>query len=447
MSDSKPTDSEASLPKAPIQRITGPLQHFLHVEAAGGSVLVVASAIAIALANSPFAEQYLAIWKEEFSIGFLPQTHSLKHWISDGLMAIFFFVIGLEVKRELVLGELRDFRKALLPIAAAIGGMVVPAGIYLALQWGEPGERGWGIPMATDIAFVVGCMAVLGSRVPPGLRVLLVSLAIADDIGAIIVIAVGYTAEIDWRALLLAGMGLASIWGLARAGVRSVGLYTAIGVGVWYGFHESGVHATIAGVIIGLMTPTESWVSQGRLQRLSAQLDDFLHGEWDVDTRRRAFLRRMETAAREAVSPLERLEHGLHPWVSFAIIPAFALANAGVPFQFADMGEPVAVAVMLGLFVGKPLGITLFSFLAVKAGWAKLPEGVTWGVLIGAGFLAGIGFTMALFISMLALEGDVADVSKVGILEGSLASAVVGMGLLMWLLPKGGAKAGDSSGE
>ena len=399
-------------------------------------MLALASAAALVLANSALGPEYVKFWKSDFSVGFEPMTHSLKHWISDGLMAVFFFVIGLEVKRELVTGELRDIRKAALPIAAAIGGMVVPAAVYLALQWGEPGQRGWGIPMATDIAFVVGCMALLGSRVPPGLRVMLLSLAIADDIGAIVVIAIGYTETIHWNALAAGVTGLGFIFGLARLGVRSKGIYTAIGFGVWLGFHESGIHATIAGVIIGLMTPVESWVSDSRLQKMVGQVDQFLHGEWDSQSQRRSMLQRMQVAAREAMSPLEWLEHTLHPWVSFAIIPLFALANAGVPFEVSDLGDDIAVATMLGLFVGKPIGILGASFLAVKLGLASLPQGVTWSAVLGGGFLAGIGFTMALFIAGLSLQGAALDVAKVGILTGSLASAVVGMGILVTVLPK-----------
>jgi len=427
---------ESDLPDAPIRRLTQPLRNFLHVETSGGIVLAAASVFALVLANSALGAEYLAIWKTEFSIGFPSMTHSLKHWISDGLMAVFFFVIGLEVKRELVAGELRDLRKAALPIAAALGGMIVPAAIYLFLQWGEPGQRGWGIPMATDIAFVVGCMALLGSRVPPGLRVMLLSLAIADDIGAIIVIAIGYTDTIHWGALAAGVAGFGVIYALMRLGVRSKGIYTVVGIGVWFGFHESGVHATVAGVIIGLMTPTESAVSDSGLQRTLGQLDQFLHGEWDSDTQRRQLLQRMQRAAREAMSPLEWLEHNLHPWVSFGIIPLFALANAGVPFELSDLGSDVAVATMLGLFVGKPLGVFGASFLAVKLGLASLPRGVSWLAVLGGGFLAGIGFTMALFIAGLALEGDALDIAKVGILGGSLASAAVGMGVLMAALPR-----------
>ena len=434
---------ETNLPEQPIQHLTAPFRRFLHIEAAGGVVLLVATIVALGLANSPWSEWYLAIWESEFSIGFAPMSHSLRHWISDGLMAVFFFVIGLEVKRELVLGELRDLRKAALPIAAAIGGMVVPAGIYLSLQLGEPGERGWGIPMATDIAFVVGCMAVLGSRVPPGLRILLLSLAIADDIGAILVIAIGYTQSLNLTALSLALVGLAGILGFSWLGVRSVGLYLALGVGIWLAFHESGVHAALAGVILGLMTPSRSWVSAGRLQRSIQLVDGFLHGaEWRSTAERRAMLQQVARAAREAMSPLERHENALHPWMSFAIVPLFALANAGVAVELGDLGSPIALAAALGLVVGKPLGIVAVSWLAVRIGIASLPQGVTWPILAAGGLLAGIGFTMALFIAGLALESPHLEAAKVGVLLGSGISALFGMGLLLVLLPKAAPSAG-----
>jgi NhaA family Na+:H+ antiporter len=321
--------------------------------------------------------------------------------------------------------------------------MVVPAGLYLALQWGEPGARGWGIPIAADIAFFVGCMAVLGSRVPAGLRVLLLSLAIADDIGAILVIAVGYTDTIHWTPLFAAGAGIGLTYVMMRTGVRSVGLYVVVGAGIWLGFHESGIHATIAGVILGLLTPANRSVDRGQLHRTVGQVDEFLHGDWDAASQRRTLLQRMQNEAREALSPLERLEHQLHPWTSFMIIPLFALAlalalanaNAGVPFQIGDIGEPIAVATVVGLVLGKPLGIVMASWIAVQLGWARLPDGVSWGILTGGSFLAGIGFTMALFIAGLALEGVGLDSAKVGILGGSVVAGIASMGLLYWLLP------------
>jgi NhaA family Na+:H+ antiporter len=432
------TELERELPGEPIDRIAKPLERFLRVEAASGVVLLLCTLVALALANSAASEGYLGFWKTRvgFRIGSFEMDHYLQHWINDGLMAVFFFVIGLEVKYELVLGELRELRKAALPIAAAVGGMLVPAGIYLALQRGGEAPEGWGIPMATDIAFVVGCMAVLGRRIPHGLRVTLLSLAIADDIGAILVIAIGYTASLDWVALGSGLAGIALIVGMQRVGIRSIGMYTAVGAGIWLAFHESGVHATIAGVILGLMTPSQSYVSTSVFDRIADRARELFRGD-ELETRphRPAEVRVLRRAARETLSPLEYLAGTLHPWVGFLIMPVFALANAGVPIELADLGHPVAVAVAAGLLVGKPLGIVLASFLAVRLGLARLPEGVGWGAMTGAGMLAGIGFTMALFISSLALSGDTLDVAKVGILAASFVAAVAGMGLLVGLLP------------
>jgi NhaA family Na+:H+ antiporter len=411
----------------------------MHVEAASGIVLLVATIVALVLANSAWSSGFLGFWHTEvgFSIGSFDMHHSLKHWINDGLMAIFFFVIGLEVKRELVIGELRDPRRAALPIVAALGGMIAPAAVYLALQAGGPGSRGWGIPMATDIAFVVGCMAILGKRVPNGLRVLLLSLAIADDIGAILVIAIGYTESLDTTSLIFGFVGLGLVAVLARLGVRSFLVYTVVGALVWLAFHESGVHATIAGVLLGLLTPTRPFVGQGLFGDFLDRASEIFHGgTWDAESHRAIKVARFRQIARETVSPVEYLEGVLHPWVGFFIMPIFALANAGVPFEMSDFGDPIAHAVAAGLVVGKPLGIVLFGFVAIRFGLARLPNGVSWGVLTGGGFLAGIGFTMALFIAGLALEGDVLDAAKVGVLGASAVAALIGMSLLVWLLPK-----------
>jgi NhaA family Na+:H+ antiporter len=432
-----------------VARVVEPIAQFMHVQAASGIVLLACTIIALALANSPWSAAYLAFWKTHITfglVGVFTFDHSLQHIINDGLMAIFFFVVGLEVKRELVMGELRDVRRAALPIAAAIGGMVVPAAIYFALLRGQPGERGWGIPMATDIAFVVGCMALLGDRVPKGLRVMLLSLAIVDDIGAILVIAFGYTdpAHLHWDWLAFGLLGLAVVWLLAILGVRSIGVYVAMGAFIWLDFHESGVHATIAGVALGLLTPARSWVGGTLIGEIVQKAGDVLQG--DADPREQiGTLKHMQRAAREAVSPLERCEAALHPWVSFMIMPLFALANAGVSLDFAYLASPVAIAVILGLVIGKPVGVVLASWLLVATGIGKLPERMTWTGMIGGGMLAGIGFTMALFIAGLAfaLEGgheDAAspllDQAKVGILAGSTIAAVVGMIVLVAVLPK-----------
>jgi NhaA family Na+:H+ antiporter len=439
MNPDRSSDDVDAVPEEPIDRLAKPLKRFLHVEAASGVVLLACTLVALGLAKSGASEWFLQLWKTRvsFSLGGFAMSHPLGHWINDGLMAIFFFVIGLEVKRELVLGELRELRQAALPIAAAVGGMVVPAGIYLLLQGHGAARSGWGIPMATDIAFVVGCMSVLGSRIPHGLRVLLLSLAIADDIGAILVIAVGYSASIDTTALALGFAGIALVWGMAHVGVRSFGMYTLVGVLVWLAFHASGVHATIAGVILGLMTPARSYINSSAFTRIVERAADVLTGsDWDAAAHRSQKIRHFARAARETLSPLEYLEGLLHPWVGFLIMPVFALANAGVPLRAADLTDPVALAVAASLVIGKPVGIVVVSFLAVQVGLARLPAGVSWGVLTGGGLLAGIGFTMALFIGGLALSGPSLDVAKVGILGASVLSAALGITVLVILLPQ-----------
>jgi len=434
---------DSRIPKQPIDRLVGPIVRFLHVEAASGAVLMACTVFALAAANSTRSESYVHFWNTAvgFTFGEFEFQHSLKHLINDGLMAIFFFVIGLEVKREIVLGELGDLKRAALPIAAALGGMVVPAAVYLGMQFGQPASRGWGIPMATDIAFVVGCMAVLGSRVPHSLRILLLSLAIVDDIGAILVIAIGYTSDLSWNWLLVASVGIVVVRLLAIAGVRRIPVYVAAGVVVWFAFHESGVHATIAGVILGMMTPTTAIVRAGVFGELLQQAREiFEGGEWDSQSHRAEKVRSFQAITRETISPLEYLENTLHPWSGFVIMPVFALANAGVPLQIADLNDSVAVSVMLGLVVGKPVGIVAFSWLAVKLGWARLPEDIRWSTMAAAGCLAGIGFTMALFIAGLALTGDALDTAKVGVLCGSGISALLGMGMLLGTLSNGANK-------
>jgi len=431
-------DRPVAMPAEPIDRLVAPIERFLHIEAASGIVLLGATIVALVLANSPLSEGFLGFWSTQvgFRLGSFEMVHSLKHWINDGLMTLFFFVIGLEVKRELVLGELRDRKRAALPIAAAVGGMLVPAGLYLALQSGRPGQAGWGIPMATDIAFVVGCMALLGPRVPRSLRILVLSLAIADDIGAILVIAIGYTDAIGWGALGLGVLGIGAIALLSRLGVRGFGMYGRLGLCVWIAFHESGVHATVAGVILGLPTPARAYFEDTTLAQALERVTEGMHGDWDSGSHGAAEVRGVRWATRETVSPLVYLETTLHPWVAFAIMPLFALANAGVPFTASDLGDPVAVAVGMGLVIGKPIGIVGFSWLAVRAGFAALPQGVTWGLLLGGGLLTGIGFTMALFISGLALDADTLDAAKVGVLAASAVAATLGMLTMTQLLPR-----------
>ncbi|MFM8273254.1 MAG: Na+/H+ antiporter NhaA [Gemmata sp.] len=444
-----PTRTNPHLPAAPIRKLTRPLARFLQIESASGVVLLVCTVLALVLANSGAGRAYHDFWHTTayVQLGAIKIGGELGHFfVNDVLMTVFFFVVGLEIKRELVAGELRDARKAALPVAAALGGMLVPAALYMALQAnqiGRPAFRGWGVPMATDIAFVVGVMAVLGQRVPFGLKIMLLSLAIADDIGAVAVIAAFYSSGLDWLALLLAAGGFVLVRVLNAAGVRAIPVYALVGGAIWLAVYRSGVHPTVAGVALGLLAPSALWVGRDVL-RLSL-LDVLARIEATDDDPSPQELELMAFAARESVSPLQRLEHALHPWVGFAIMPLFALANAGVHIEPSAVTEPVSVAVALGLLLGKPAGVVLFSYLAVRAGVAKLPQGVTWPVLLGGGFLAGIGFTMSLFVAGLAFTGDprLLEDAKIGVLLGSVLSAGVGAGLLVWTLK---APPGDATG-
>lgn len=430
------TPANPHLPAQPVRRLTRPLARFLRVESASGIVLLACTALALVLANTAAAGAYHAFWHApvQFQFGGFTIGGELGHFfVNDVLMTVFFFVVGLEIKRELVAGELRDARKAALPVAAALGGMLVPAGIYAALLANHaagPEGRGWGVPMATDIAFVVGVMALLGRRVPFGLKIMLLSLAIADDIGAVIVIAAFYSTGLDASMLLAAGFGFALVRLMNGLGVRSVPAYAVVGAFVWLAVYRSGIHPTVAGVVLGLMTPAREWVSREALRLSVADLAEDLRKDADLDAREREML---AFVARESVSPLERLESRLHPWVGFAVMPLFALDNAGVHVEAEAVAEPVAVAVALGLFLGKPTGVLLFSFLAVKLRIAKLPQGVTWTVLLGGGFLAGIGFTMSLFVANLAFGAHPALLAeaKIGVLTGSVLSAAVGAAFLL----------------
>lgn len=426
-------------PTRPIDRWARPFVQFLHIESASGVVLLLCTLVALVVANSPWADAWNHFWETRVfvGIGSLSLDKSLLHFINDGLMTIFFFVVGLEIKRELVTGELRDPRKAALPIMAAMGGMIVPATVYFLMQRGQPGEPGWGIPMATDIAFVVGFLALLGPRVPVGLKIMLLTLAIADDIGAVLVIAVFYSTDLSPLLLIVAASGFVLIALLNRLGVRRVAIYLVVGAGIWLAVLKSGVHPTVAGVMLGLLTPASAWIGQQRLRDslnlMHRQILNDVDGEWE--SHQRPVLRDMEWMSREAISPLERLEIGLHPWVAFLIMPLFALANAGVTIDAASFQHPVTLSVALGLFLGKPIGVVLFSVFAVALGLGKLPGGVSWTAIVGAGFLAGIGFTMSLFVAGLALEGDLLAAGKLGTLLGSALSAVVGLILLVRALP------------
>jgi len=351
-------------------------------------------------------------------------------------VTVFFLVVGLEIKREIVFGELRDPRKAALPAAAALGGMVVPAGIYLLVHGGGPGAGGWGIPMATDIAFVVGFLALLGSRISWGLKILILTLAIVDDIGAILVIAIAYTADNSLSFLAFGTADFVFLNLLCRIGVRPVPVYVIFGAGIWLAFLKSGVHPTVAGVVLGLLTPASPWFARHSLAKVAEGVAHWLGQDRDADAsdHHEEAVQLLTVTAQETISPLDRLETALHPWVAFGIMPLFALANAGVRVELAAVAEPVALAVAAGLVFGKPLGIVAFSWAAVTLGLAKLPDGVTWKVLFGAGCLAGIGFTMSLFIAGLALEPELLSAGKFGTLLGSVLSTLLGMGLLIYFV-------------
>ena len=425
-----------------IERIFGPFQRFFATSAAGGLVLLAATAIALAWANSPWADAYHHLWETPVTVGApgFGLTLSLHHWVNDGLMAVFFFLVGLEIKREVLVGELASRRTAALPVAAALGGMLVPAGLYAALNAGGPGAAGWGVPMATDIAFALGILALLGDRVPIGLRVFLAALAIADDLGAVLVIAFFYTGALDWSALGGAAAVLAVLLGFNRAGARRPLTYALLGVGLWLFVLASGVHATIAGVLLALTVPARTRISEDEfLARAEASLADFRAADEPGTTvltnhGHQAALQALENAADAAQAPLQRMEHSLHGLVAFVIMPVFALANAGVALgggAAAAGRSPIAWGVVLGLALGKPLGITLASWLAVRAGAADLPSGVAWRHVHGAGWLGGIGFTMSLFVAGLAFaDPAVLDIAKLGVFGASIIAGVVGYALL-----------------
>ena len=428
-------------------QLAGPVGKFLHVEASSGILLLVTAAIALVWANSSGASVYEYLLHAPISVGFGEYvfTRTLHFWINDILMVVFFFVVGLEVRREIFEGELSTPRRAALPVAAALGGMLVPAAIYLSLNAGSPAARGWGVPMATDIAFAVGVLALLGRRVPAALRVLLLALAIIDDIGAILVIAVFYSSGVALSGLAVVALGVAVILVMQRIGLRRPVLYVVPGVVIWAGMLQAGIHPTIAGVILGLLTPVRSWFGhEGFMAEAELALSGIRAKIATEDDPRQLLpeLRRVSIAQWEALPPVTRIEAALHPWVAFGIMPLFALANAGV--ALGDLGEGLsaqsgaALGVGLGLVLGKPLGIVAFSWLAVRLRVASLPRGVSWGGVLVVGCVAGIGFTMALFIGALAFEDpSMLAVGKLSVLIASAVAGVVGLLVGRMVLPVG----------
>jgi Na+:H+ antiporter, NhaA family len=430
-------------PPTPIQRVLSPFARFAQLESAGGIVLIAATLAAIAWANSPWGVSYEHLWHTQVTVGAgaYALSYPLHYWINDGLMAVFFFLVGLEIKREFLVGELASLKRAALPIAAALGGMVVPAAIYASLNAGHPGEAGWGIPMATDIAFALGVLALLGPRIPLSLKVFLAALAIVDDLGAVLVIAVFYTDAIHWGALAVGGLVLAGLAAANRMQVRTPIVYVALGLVVWVAFLKSGVHATVAGVLLALTIPartridTAEFLSRGR--RILDYFDAAGEEGKDVLTNRaqQSAIQSMENACENAQSPLQRIEHELHGWVAFGIIPLFALANAGVHLGGnlgQAFGDRVTLGIILGLALGKPVGITLFAWLSVRTGVAALPSGVSWRAIRGVSLLGGIGFTMSLFVAGLAFPGapQLNEDAKIGIFVASLVAGIAGYAML-----------------
>ncbi len=410
---------DSDLPGARI--IGGRLRQFLHIETAGGIVLLLATAAALIWANSPFSESYDTFWHTDLtllSFNDFTLTEDLGHWVNDGLMAIFFFVVGLEIKSELVAGELRDPRRAAVPVIAALGGMIVPAGLFMVLNLGGDGFDGWGIPMATDIAFALGVLALLGPRIPSSLKVFLLTLAIADDIGAIAVIAIFYTSDLSvgWLSIAIGLLGLIVFLRIGR--VWYIPLYVTIGAGVWLATLESGIHATIAGVALGVITPATA------LRRRSTSLE--IEPATPVDE-----VRALVFDVRETLPVTDRLQAVLHPFSSFLILPLFALANAGIEISSDGVSDaatsPVTIGVVVGLVAGKTIGVAAATWVATAIGVGTLPDGVTWRDIFGVGALAGIGFTVAIFIAGLAYtDSGAIEEAKLGILVASVLAAVIG---------------------
>ena len=433
---------------SPTKKTRSIFEWFVRSEVAGSIVLLACAVVALIWANSPWQNIYEELLHTYIGVGWGDSVFklTLHHWINDGLMVVFFFVVGLEIKREMVVGELSSMQKAVLPVAAAVGGMVAPAMLYVAFNTGGDGAAGWGIPMATDIAFALGVLAVFGTRAPLGLKVFLTALAIADDLGAVAVIAIFYTEKISFSFLIVAGILLAVLFAMIRVGVRKLGILLFLIVGVWVAVFASGLHATVAGIFVAMVIPVRPRID---LCRFIARSEAFLEkiGEQEVhadsvlaDNRQLNAVEHMHASAGHALPPGLMLEHYFHPVQVWLILPLFALANAGVHFDshiLEALTNPISLGIIAGLVLGKPLGITLLSWLVVKTGKGGLPAGVTWMQVFGAGCLAGIGFTMSLFIADLAWNDQALIANaKIGILTASLLSGILGYVVLSRALPK-----------
>ena len=427
----------------PIERLMRPIQAFTRLEAAGGILLIACTIVALVWSNSPWAASYFHLWHINLTFGFggAQLSEELHFWINDGLMAVFFLLVGLEIKREALVGELASFKKAALPIAAALGGLLLPAGLYALLNRGGPGAAGWGIPMATDIAFALGVLALLGDRVPASLKVFLAALAIADDIGAVLVIAFFYTAHISWISLAFAGAFFVGLIAMNRIGARHPLIYALLGIGLWLAFLQSGIHATVAGVLLALTIPARQRINVRAFLRRSANtLDEIRRAEdsgevVEAIAAKGHAIERLVADCERVESPMLRFEHALVPWSKHFIMPIFALSNAGVALGSGATGalvNPISLGIMSGLIFGKPIGIVAFSWLSTRSGVASLPTGVRWRQIVGVGMLGGIGFTMSLFVANLAFGSTpMLETAKVGILAASVISGVAGATILL----------------
>ncbi len=428
-----------------FNRTLTPFEEFVHDEASSGLLLMACAVIAMVMANTFLFQSYNSILHLEITIGAGSAviTHTLHHWINDGLMTLFFFTVGLEIKREILIGELADKKQAILPISAAIGGMVVPALLYIFFAGSDETRGGWGIPMATDIAFALGVLALLGKRIPKALIGFLLALAIVDDLGAVVVIALFYTEQIHLGALLFAGVAFIFLILSNLAGIRRPLPYVVFGLLLWLGMLKSGIHATLAGVITAVTVPANShclglpFVERmdnlvGRFRKVHDPGQNIME-----NSTQQSLLQSMENCVHKMESPLQRMEHSLHIWVAFLIIPLFALANAGIPIDFKSLGEtishPVTIGVAMGLVFGKGIGVFAFSYLVLKMGWSRLPEGVKMSQIAGVALLSGIGFTMSIFIGSLAFahQEDYLLNAKIGIIGASIVAGLAGY---IWLL-------------
>ncbi len=426
----RPSFSRSDRPLA--RRVAKPLQSFLDAEASSGLLLLSATVVALVWANSPWRASYEDFWHTtvSFRFGGWGITEDLRHWVNDALMSFFFLVVGLEIKREMLTGELRTLQAAALPVVAALGGMIVPAAIYLAVNAGGAGSHGWGIPMATDIAFALGVLTVAARSASPGLKPFLLSLAIVDDIAAILIIAVFYSSGIEWQALGVAAVVVLAIVALQRLNVRAAPPYVLLGVVLWAAFFRSGVHPTIAGVILGLLTPAQAFQRPRAVSQEAHRVADETTDDPDPPDADAAQWLYLQWLAREAVSPLARVETILHPWTTGVVIPLFALANAGVELSSsavdAASSSAVAIGIVLGLVVGKPVGVVAASWIGVRTRIAVLPTGVTFADVLGVGIVAGIGFTISLFVAELAFTDAALEIAKIAILVASVVAGVAG---------------------